>query len=1585
MNPIGNNYRLENFYTPNQQAVFKRAPQSIRNLFVEDLLESENDQDLTAGQLALDILDVSPSSHQSTGEKFLGVLLSLRNDKTIQALQKVLKIAKSPLEALLFECAYTEQKEYYSCDELMEMINLVDENIARLPQPCPPLKRFSPFNQGGREILLQIRKDPKNILNFLQKQEGQGQSHSNVPKTLQEIVQNTQNQGFDAMKAEALRYLSSLDEQLRLPMSSYLALFKGFQGDLKYKKMSALERKCVLILLLATTSKTRGVASVSSENIQELLNLAVEIHETCGEEILIWFCMAPDTLKGVSIDQALRIMHLLKNWHIDVKSAIAAKEFLKSFFQDKIHFNDLVEALEKNIPFQTLVPVEDKTSLDALFNRFSGVIKDPTVQFPLPANVLQKVKQQYIQVHDYCKKWKDLRLRELVKLAHSIYIKGHSNVVKEDDILQLAAIGRLAIRIQFGVYLYNTQVCAVLAQLYHPEGAVAQIKTGEGKSFIATLLGFVLSMRSVGQGHIISSGLLSIRDQSEQAHFFRIFGITTGHICEQEPDASKFQPRILYGRSTDYEFAIMREMLYFKKLFPDQALNKGKRFKWVIIDEMDNLTIDTSLSGARLSSTAEVTYDWVYIPIFHFAKKHLTSEGAITPKLVEDLRTYLKSYMGGKFKTLADEFSNKKLINWLRSASIAIHKREEKKHYIIGWKDSRQGEKVKGILIVDAENTGRIMHGSRWTGGIHEFIGVKHGLDVERENICPISMCHPLFYPLYHCIYGVTGTAGSRFEREELKQIYGITSFDVPTHNPSQRIDEGMTICKTDADFIECIFQRAVKNVEKKRSLLILCETIQDTELFSARLTKENIPHELLNEIQKKSEKEVLEAARLPGAITIATNTGARGADIKLVKETLQNGGLHVLIAYYPPSERVEMQARGRAGRQGQPGSSEIILSYERLNKDPEIAALKDNEAIPFLLKRRKKKAMEEKEIHYCYSEVERFAFEMVREFYELLNKFNTAANSDHFITTLATFLNRRKFIKKETKDYSHLSPKNRKIGEAILQLLCNPNDATLSWKVLVKQLIQRVQDHVINDFALNFHALISESIESSGVTSGFEIANQLKELGAKQKGLDEFTKALEALFLQLSTTKLKEIQDEIKEAYEKQKPLWERYLDLSGRGILKYLSDLSQIDLNPVKTDIFIPPWVSSAQPARFLAFEKDFDSEPKSTESPFLNGKKPMQKKLAEEYPIPGAEIERKLSAYQSKLSSQKVNFHPSYLEEIVIPPFKPDSKLPEPPQAGIRMGLTNFGSTCWANSFLKFISCTNMYDQMLTKTPPPGMERLQGLLREIVISLRISKDISDAFLMAFLREVEKNVVSISIGIQQDAPEFFLALLHLLQWKPIVAQGPNMIFFPRTAILYQPLSNLPQGQVKYPQVEKKFQTHLDVTFHADTPDDQPIDLAQLIADEGTRDVRPDLLSFEVNTGLAEVSFQTTTCLVNLPNTLMIYLKRGIIKQGETKKLEAPIQLDSNHQTALMLYEPQYKRIGKKNIATDLVAKGKHLYCIGAAVEHIGNSLARGHYICYERAKDGQLLIHDDSQIRMHSTEADFGVKGYFLRLDKV
>lgn len=1579
------------YFNPNQQRTFQNTETNLKNYISQTFLAGEQPNDIRAARILLDTLELWDERGKSIKENFFLTLLKSHPENEL--IQKIHDLLFSDLKNIFFQCAATQKKEYYSAKELIEMINTFHQILSQLPDTYPPFTYLPSYNEGGKEILLTALKTPKDLVNILQKGFISSDSAFNAAPPLNLKALLSKNLQFNQFKKECIRYLASLGENNRLKIEVYLKFFKSLHEN---QKLPSLEKTEILkLVLLTTTSETAAIKyKYTIDDLEELVSEGQNLHEY-GEEQLLYFSSAPDLVKGANLDEVILAIRYLSIGYRDTSNFDTVQNTLLLFNSGEITFSAFLKAVESLVPYQIGDEIEDKISIDSLMDRFSGKVKDPNVQFPLPPADLLKVKNQYLVVQKYCQKWKKLRMGDLVNKAIAIYAKAESGTIIEKDILKLYAIGRLAIRAKFKIYLYNTQVCTDLAlDLLYPEGLLGQAKTGEGKSFVGGLLSFVRALSRPRQGHIISSDRkLATRDQGYFQEFFQTFNISTAHISEDNRDAKHFQARLLYGTATDFEFALMREMLYRTKLFPDPIKPGGKRFSWVLVDEVDNLTIDTSRNGARLAFQAEVTYDWVYVPIFNFVKLHFANgDSPISPsEILPKLKIYLKSYNNSAYVKYVDSLTDKKLIGWIQSARQALYKRTLKKEYVIGLKQSHTGEMVKGILIVDAENTGRIMHGSRWTNGIHEFVEVKEDLDVETESICPITMSHPILYSMYETLNGISGTIGNEFDREGLFSVYGIRSFDVPTHNPPKRVDLPTVIFETDREYYDAIAQLHIDCKNRGQPILNLNKTIQDTEALADLFKARNIPFELLNEVQKKDEDSIISVAGLPGASTIATNTATRGTDIKLTPISIANGGLYVVITFEADNIRIEMQGRGRSGRQGQPGTSVVYLSKEKLAKEyPEVAKMSKAQILEFLKEKRKEKAMVQKDTQLSYAKLERYTFEFVKIFYQALNQFHDLAEKDSFNEMIASYLNGRKLRKPPSKDYSKLSSKNQQIANEALKLLTNyKDDCMLSWKVLVTKIKERIHNTLINEFALNFQAQTSDMITESGLTSFSERHNTFKKfmqnlfLAMNNK---ELSNEVDEQFKKLAEKDLNDIKTTIKEIFEKNMTIWADYLDTSGRGIIKYLSEITQFDLNPFDNDNRIPPAKQKSTNKGSLDFYHDHEFRPLSgTRSdpivgePFKFGT-PATGGLPPKYdPLESKEG----SFYFSNLRPSNSWFDIGNVE-IELPPYVTGNPLPAPAAAGSRVQLINYGNTCWLNSILKFIASTNFYDDMLKNEVKE--KRLQGFIRTIIISIRTDKPIDDLFFKAFLNELKKVMPDIPIGRQNDAPEFLIRLCRVLEWKPAHANKietetfNKLEIYPRLVMTYQPTAPMPAGWTKHPAVDN-FKPEIIVTIPNNYGHGE-LDLAVLINEAGKRSIRPDRLIPGVPE-VAEMEFLTTSRFMSLPNVMMVYIKRFTSDGHQANQIPNPIKLNGQNLIGFKHHEVTYKETNGMTHPHQIIPKEIRYYRIGAAVVHMGG-LGGGHYICLERAQNGAMVIHNDNIITL-SNSANFGVDGYFIRLDRV
>jgi preprotein translocase subunit SecA len=1116
--------RYESYLTTKQKNIFQCLPKHFQSIFIKRFSHSKDVDDINTAKSILNIMKFEIDKDlENTRDLFFEVLVKSRNREINQYLEKLLAVFQKELTPLFFGCISTHQEQYYSAETLFSIIEAFYGISESFKQPYPPLTYFPPYDQEGKEILSKITENPSNIAKLLSKTESLVEFFINSSKKNNFDVSRDQilNQfsDFISLKSVAISYLASLSEENRLSMRTYILFFKFLQEEDVNIKLSSLDKcKIISVILQKTSDEKKTIENrYSIDDLKEILCEAHRIQEEEGEDHLVTFCLSLNSFKESSLS--------------------------------------------------------DEEDLDSILKRFAG--QDANVKFPLDEKSLKNIKDHYLIIQKYCKEGQNLRTSTLVNRVVDIKVKAHLGPLKIDDILDLIAIGRLAIRNELNVYLYTSQVLTVLGLLLSHPKCIAQVKTGEGKSLIVTLLAFVLAMQGK-QIHIISSSPeLSKRDQKDVEEFFRLFEVSTSHICDQRYTQAKyFQNCIVYGTSTDYMFAIMVEMTECMKIFPESQMlsNEEERFDCVIIDEVDNLTIDTALNGARMAQPAESSYEWVYEPILRFVKTY-SSKTTDDKQIVNDLKKYLETMQDGKFFDLANQLKDDQLATWVLSASRALFSHKEKESYVIDLVKRGNQENGKGVVIIDANNTGRKMHGMRWSNGLHEFVEVKHGLDVQRESLTLLSLSNAVFYRMYKSIFALTGTLGGEIEREELKEIYQINSFDVPTYKPSKRIDRDPIIFSSEKVYKMSIIKKIKDRKKKGQPILVLCKTIADTERIADWLSDDKIPFAMLNELQDESDEVVIEKAGLPGAITIATNTAGRGTDIKLSKTSLENGGLCVLMTFYPISKRVEDQARGRAGRQGQAGESEIIVLASDLSLplslSDDIQNISEQQMIKtFLIKKREQQAQVSKSVHSLRANLERCVFSFVKKFFNDYKLFKESFSNELFLRNISTSLNSRKLLVIKVDNLKDLHSKDRKIAEVAFKLFTSDGEEISQWKELLRSIGGRISIQVLNDFAIKFFQQYEQIVMNSNLDSHVNRLNNIKIshkiLSEKFNNDDEFLlfKKIEEEELLCIKKKELKVKEEIKNIFLNWNSSWEKRLHPSGSGILAYLREITQLSL---------------------------------------------------------------------------------------------------------------------------------------------------------------------------------------------------------------------------------------------------------------------------------------------------------------------------------------------------------------------------------------------------------------------------------------
>jgi preprotein translocase subunit SecA len=573
-----------------------------------------------------------------------------------------------------------------------------------------------------------------------------------------------------------------------------------------------------------------------------------------------------------------------------------------------------------------------------------------------------------------------------------------------DDLLPEAfAVVREAAQRTLGMRHFDVQLIGGIA--LH-KGMIAEMRTGEGKTLMATLPTYLNALPGKGVHIVTVNEYLAARDADWMGPVYRFLGLTVGVIKNSQSSAEKraaYACDITYGTNNEFGFDYLRDNLAYRL---EERVQRELTF--AVVDEVDSILIDEARTPLIISGPAEESTE-LYLRINElvprltrqaeengpgdFSVDEKTKQAHITEaghEHVEQLMLQLGLLKEGE--SLYDP-ANIRLMHHLNAAlrAHAIYKRDVE--YIV-----RGGE----VIIVD-EFTGRTMPGRRWSDGLHQAVEAKEGVKVREENQTVASITFQNFFRLYKKLSGMTGTADT--EAPEFLQIYGLEVVVIPTHRPMIRKDNPDFVYLTQKDKFEAIIEDIRDCVARGQPVLVGTTSIETSEFLSGLLQKEGVPHEVLNAKQHEREAHVVAQAGRPAGVTIATNMAGRGTDIVLGgnleaelaqapdnddlkregiragwrtrhDEVLKSGGLHIIGTERHESRRIDNQLRGRSGRQGDPGSSRFYLSMEdnlmRIFGDPlrtqrllKMAGMKEGEVIESgMLTRQIEKAQRKVESH---------------------------------------------------------------------------------------------------------------------------------------------------------------------------------------------------------------------------------------------------------------------------------------------------------------------------------------------------------------------------------------------------------------------------------------------------------------------------------------------------------------------------------------------------------------------------------------------------------------------------------------------
>ncbi|MCG0277437.1 MAG: preprotein translocase subunit SecA [Thermanaeromonas sp.] len=541
-----------------------------------------------------------------------------------------------------------------------------------------------------------------------------------------------------------------------------------------------------------------------------------------------------------------------------------------------------------------------------------------------------------------------------------------------DDLLPEAfAVVREAARRVLGMRHFDVQL---MGGIVLHQGRIAEMKTGEGKTLVATLPAYLNALTGRGVHIVTVNDYLARRDSEWMGKVYRFLGLSVGlivHGLSTQERRKAYAADITYGTNNEFGFDYLRDNM---ALHPDELVQR--ELHYAIIDEVDSILIDEARTPLIISGQAEKPTEMYYrvariIPKLKAGEDYHVDEKAKVATLTEAGVAKVEKLLG--IDNLYDE-ANIELAHHVLQALKAHTLMKRDRDYVV--KDGQ-------VIIVD-EFTGRLMFGRRYSDGLHQAIEAKEGVKIERETQTLATITFQNYFRMYEKLAGMTGTAAT--EEEEFRKIYGLDVVVIPTHKPMIRIDYPDVIYRTEEGKFRAVVEEIVERHAKGQPVLVGTTSIEKSERLSEMLKKRGIPHQVLNAKYHEREAEIIAQAGRLGAVTIATNMAGRGTDIMLggnpeylAKERMRRegyppeviaeatgfgpvsspeveearrvfrqyleearketeaehkkvvalGGLHIIGTERHESRRIDNQLRGRAGRQGDPGSSRFYLSLE--------------------------------------------------------------------------------------------------------------------------------------------------------------------------------------------------------------------------------------------------------------------------------------------------------------------------------------------------------------------------------------------------------------------------------------------------------------------------------------------------------------------------------------------------------------------------------------------------------------------------------------------------------------------------------
>ncbi|WP_096202446.1 preprotein translocase subunit SecA [Bacillus sp. FJAT-45350] len=543
-----------------------------------------------------------------------------------------------------------------------------------------------------------------------------------------------------------------------------------------------------------------------------------------------------------------------------------------------------------------------------MFGLLKKVIGDPSQR---DLKKMQKIVDQVEALGDEIKKLSDDGLRQKTEEFKKRYQDGESI----DQLLPEAyAVVREGSTRVLKMTPYPVQI---LGGIVLHKGNISEMKTGEGKTLVATMPVYLNAITGKGVHVVTVNEYLASRDCEIMGELYRFLGLTVGlnlNSLSKEEKRDAYACDITYGTNNEFGFDYLRDNMV---LYKEQMVQRSLHF--ALVDEVDSILVDEARTPLIISGSVERTTQLyqqanTFVRILKKEEDYTYDEKTKNVQLTEE--GVNKAERAFNIENLYDQ----------KYVTLNHHINQALKAHVVMLRDTDYVVEDGEIVIVDSF-TGRLMKGRRYSDGLHQAIEAKEGLQVQRESMTLASITFQNYFRMYEKLAGMTGTA--KTEEEEFRNIYGMDVMAIPTNKPIAREDNADFIYKT----MEGKFKAVVAQIEELyktgQPVLVGTVSVETSELVAGLLKKKKIPHHVLNAKNHEKEAEIIENAGQRGAVTIATNMAGRGTDIQLGDGVRELGGLFVLGTERHESRRIDNQLRGRAGRQGDPGKSQFYLSME--------------------------------------------------------------------------------------------------------------------------------------------------------------------------------------------------------------------------------------------------------------------------------------------------------------------------------------------------------------------------------------------------------------------------------------------------------------------------------------------------------------------------------------------------------------------------------------------------------------------------------------------------------------------------------